>query len=313
MLMFILRRVASSAVILVSVCCAAYALLFFSSSSIARNLLGPEATPDQVALKEAELGLDEPFLIRLAGWWAGAVQGDFGTSWVSGQPVFEAIGARLPVTLVLVTLAVLLTMLLAVILAAWAAVKRGILDQVIQVGSIAGTALPAFLIGLILVTVFAIQLGWLPAISTIYPGSGLASWASSLALPILALLISGAASTVMQLRSAILRQLDADYVRTLRSRGIDDREILFVHVLRSAAPAALTLLGLQFVGMLGGVVVIEQLFAIAGIGTLAVSATSTSDAPLVMGIVLYTIIIVIIVNLLVDLMNGWLNPKARAS
>ena len=127
----------------------------------------------------------------------------------------------------------------------------------------------------------------------------------------IALVINGVASGAQQIRSAVIKQLERDYVRTLRSRGIGEREILFKHVLRSAAPAGLTVLSLQFIGMLGGVVIIEQIFALPGMGPLAVTATTQSDLPVVMGVVIYTVLIVIVVNLLVDILNGWLNPKVR--
>ncbi|WP_217376619.1 ABC transporter permease [Paenarthrobacter ureafaciens] len=313
MFAFITRRLASSLVILVVVCCLTYILLFFSGGTVAQNILGTDATQDQIAAKEAELGLNQPLLTRLGLWWVGALNGDFGKSWYNGEPVFEAILNRLPITLTMVIAATVLTVVISVILAVVSAVRRGWTDRAIQVVGVIGTALPNFLIGLFLVTFFAIQLGWFPAISTIYPGGGLSPWISSLTLPVLALTIGSITAMTQQLRSAIIQQLEMDYVRTLRSRGVRENVILYRHVLRSAAPPSLTLLGLQFVGMLGGVVIIEQMFALPGMGTLAVSATSTGDIPLVMGVVVYTIIIVIIVNLIVDLVNGWLNPKVRVS
>lgn len=313
MLAFITRRLASSLVILVVVCCLTYILLFFSGGTVAQNILGTDATPEQIASKEAELGLDRPLLVRLGLWWSDALRADFGESWYNGQAVFEAILTRLPITLAMVISATLLTVIVSVVLAVISSVHRGWTDRLVQILGVIGTALPNFLIGLFLVTVFAIQLGWFPAISTIFPGGGLSPWIVSLTLPVIALTIGSATAMTQQLRSAIIQQLDMDYVRTLRSRGIRENVILYRHVLRNAAPPSLTLLGLQFVGMLGGVVIIEQLFALPGVGTLAVAATSTGDIPLVMGVVVYTIIIVIIVNLVVDLVNGWLNPKVRLS
>jgi peptide/nickel transport system permease protein len=192
-------------------------------------------------------------------------------------------------------------------------VKRGWADRFVQIGAVVGTAVPSFLIGLVLVTVFAIRLGWFPAVSTISPGLGAGAWVASLTLPVIALLVNGVTSTAQQVRSAVLTQLGADHVRTLRSRGLPEREILTRHVLRSAAPAGLTVLSLQFIGMLSAVVVLEQVFALPGIGTLAVQATTTGDLPLVMGVVVYTVVLVLVVNLLVDLANGWLNPKVRVA
>jgi peptide/nickel transport system permease protein len=285
MLTFLARRVLSSVIILVTVCSLTYTLLFFSSSSVALNLLGTDATPDQVAALEQELGLDQPLLVRLATWWWAAIRGDLGASWYNGQPVWESITTRFPVTLALVVTTTILVVIISVILASIAAVKRGWLDRTIQLATTAGTALPNFLIGLFLVTLFAIQLGLLPAISTIQPGGGIGPWVVSLTLPVIALTIGSTTGITQQLRSALIAQLGSDYVRTLHSRGISSNEIMLKHVMRNAAPATLTLLGLQFVGMLSGVVVIEHMFALNGIGSLAVTATATADTPLVMGIV----------------------------
>jgi peptide/nickel transport system permease protein len=290
-----------------------FTLLYASSGNIARNILGDQATAEAVAAKAVELGLDRPLLERLADWLGGAVRGELGRSWFTNESVFSAIVNRLPVTLAMVVTAIVLIAIVAILLGMVAAVRRGWVDRVVQVGAILGNALPGFIIGVVLVWVLAIRLGWFNAISTISPGAGTAAWVSSLTLPVIALVINGVASAAQQIRSAFIKQLELDYVRTLRSRGISEREILFRHVLRSAAPAGLTVLSLQFIALLGGVVIIESIFAIPGLGRLAITATTQSDLPLVMGVVIYTVLIVIVVNLLVDIVNGWLNPKVRAS
>jgi peptide/nickel transport system permease protein len=209
--------------------------------------------------------------------------------------------------------AMILIAICAALIGVAAAVKRGWVDRVVQVGAIIGDSVPGFVIGVVLVTILAIQLGLFPATSTISPESGPDAWVYSMSLPVIALLINGVTGGAQQIRSAVIKQLERDYVRTLRSRGIGEREILFKHVLRSAAPAGLTVLSLQLIGMLGGVVIIEQIFALPGMGPLAVAATGQSDLPVVMGVVMYTVVVVIVVNLLVDILNGWLNPKVRVS
>jgi peptide/nickel transport system permease protein len=209
--------------------------------------------------------------------------------------------------------AMILIAICAALIGVAAAVKRGWVDRVVQVGAIVGDSVPGFVIGVFLVTILAIQLGFFPATSTISPGVGPEAWIYSMTLPVIALLINGVTGGAQQIRSAVIKQLERDYVRTLRSRGIGEREILFKHVLRSAAPAGLTVLSLQLIGMLGGVVIIEQIFALPGMGPLAVTATGQTDLPVVMGVVMYTVVVVIVVNLLVDILNGWLNPKVRVS
>lgn len=313
MVNFIIRRIAAGLVVLCAISFLTYFLLYFSSANIARNILGEFASQEQVAQKEVELGLDQPLLTRFFSWAGRAIQGDFGTSWFTSEPVVKAISTRLPITLTLVVVAIILVAILATILGMAAAVKRGWIDRVVQAGAVLGDAIPGFVLAIVLVTVFAIQLQLFPATSSIAPDAESSAWVASLTLPVIALVINGVTGGAQQVRSAVIKQLEKDYVRTLRSRGISEREILFKHVLRSAAPAGLTVLSLQFIGMLGGVVIIEQIFALPGMGNLAVMSTTTGDIPLVMGVVLYTVVIVIVVNLLVDLINGWLNPKVRVS
>jgi len=313
MITFILKRLGSGLVVLFAVSILVFSLLYVSSGSIARNILGDQATPDQLAVKEAELGLDQPILTRYFSWLTGALQGDLGTSWFTSEPVSNALATRIPVTMTMVIAAMLLISIIATLIGVAAAVKRGWVDRVVQIGAIIGDSVPGFVIGIILVTILAIQMGLFPATSTISPGVSADAWVLSLTLPVIALLINGVTGGAQQIRSAVIKQLERDYVRTLRSRGIGEREVLFKHVLRSAAPAGLTVLSLQLIGMLGGVVIIEQIFALPGMGPLAVAATSQSDQPVVMGVVMYTVAVVIVVNLIVDLLNGWLNPKVRAS
>ncbi|KRE70247.1 ABC transporter permease [Arthrobacter sp. Soil762] len=313
MITFILKRLGSGLVVLFAVSILVFSLLYVSSGSIARNILGDQATPDQLAVKEAELGLDQPIITRYFSWLTGALQGDLGTSWFTSEPVSSALATRIPVTMTMVIAAMVLISIIATLIGVAAAVKRGWVDRVVQIGAIIGDSVPGFVIGIILVTILAIQMGVFPATSTISPGVGADAWVLSLTLPVIALLINGVTGGAQQIRSAVIKQLERDYVRTLRSRGIGEREVLFKHVLRSAAPAGLTVLSLQLIGMLGGVVIIEQIFALPGMGPLAVAATSQSDQPVVMGVVMYTVAVVIVVNLIVDLLNGWLNPKVRAS
>jgi peptide/nickel transport system permease protein len=310
---FILKRLGSGLVVLIVVSALTFFLLYTGSGSIARNILGDQATPEQLAMKEAELGLDQPILARYGSWIVNALQGDLGTSWFTSEPVSASLATRIPVTMTMVLAAMILIAIIATLIGVAAAVKRGWVDRTVQVGAIVGDSIPGFVLAVFLVTILAIQLRMFPATSTIAPDAGVDAWIKSLTLPVLALLVNGVTGGAQQIRSAVIKQLERDYVRTLRSRGIGEKEILFKHVLRSAAPAGLTVLSLQLIGMLGGVLIIEQIFALPGIGPLAVLATTQSDLPVVMGVVIYTVVVVIVVNLLVDLVNGWLNPKVRAS
>lgn len=312
MLAFIARRLISGALLLLVISSLAYFLMFFSSSNIAINILGDAASMEQLIAKEAELGLDRPILDRYLEWLGAAVQGDLGVSWFSSEPIVSALLSRLPVTLTLVIITIILTAIVATILGMAAAVKGGVTDRIVQVLGIAGFAVPNFVIAIFLITVFAIQLYLFPATGWVPFEENPALWLQSLVLPVSAILIGAVASSAAQIRSAVKAVLEKDWVRTLRSRGIPEGEILRKHVLRAAAPAGLTILSLQFVGMLGGAVIIEQIFALPGMGFLALQSTGIGDTPVVMGVVVVTVIIVILVNLIVDLANGWLNPKVRA-
>ncbi|GMA32552.1 ABC transporter permease [Litorihabitans aurantiacus] len=313
MIAFTLRRLGAGVVLLVVISMLAYALLFASGTNVARNILGEFATEDQVLLKAQELGLDRPLAERYLDWAGAAVRGDLGRSWFGSQSVTDSILSRLPVTLVLITTAIVLTGLLALVIGVAAAVRRGWIDRALQAVAVVCDAIPGFVIALLLVIALAIQAGVFPATSTIGPGAPPSAWVLSLTLPVVALVLNAVASSAQQVRSAVIKQYERDSVRTLRSRGISEREILLTYVLRGASPAALTVLSLQFIGMLGGVVIIESIVALPGIGSLAVPATQQGDVPVVMGVVIYTVVVVVVVNLLVDLLNGWLNPKVRVS
>lgn len=308
---FIARRLLSGVFLLFVISSLTYFLLFFSTSNLALNILGDLATAEQLAAKEAELGLDRPILERWSEWLLAAVQGDFGKSWFNNQPIVDSLTQRLPVTLTLVGITIALAAILATLLGMLAAVRGGWIDKVVQMLAVAGFAIPNFVVAILIVSVVAIQLKLLPATGWVPFELSPELWLKSLILPVLSLVLATVASSAQQIRSAIKTNLEKDWVRTLRARGLRESEILFKHVLRASAPAGLTVLSLQFVGMLGGTVIIEQIFALPGMGFLAVQSTSLGDTPVVMGVVVYTVIIVIIVNLLVDLANGWLNPKVR--
>ncbi|PPL20355.1 ABC transporter permease [Microterricola pindariensis] len=313
MVSFIVRRLISGVVVLFVVSSLTFFMLYFSATSVARNILGESATQAQVHLKEIELGLDQPLFSRYFDWLGGALSGNFGVSWFNSQPVVESIVGRLPTTLSIVLVTIVIAAVLATLFGVAAAVRRGWVDRLLQIVSIGASAIPQFVVAIVLVTVFAIGLQLLPATGYVPLTDNVGGWLASITLPIIALAIGAVASTAQQVRSAVITVLSRDYVRTLRSRGLAPREILFRHVLRGAAPAGLTVLSLQFIGMLGGVVVLEQIFALPGLGFLALQSTTQGDMPVLMGVVVYIVIIVVVVNLLVDLAVGWLNPKARVS
>lgn len=311
MFRFILRRLLSGAVLLFLISTIAYALLYVGGGDIARRILGQMATADTVAQKTAELGLDRPLFVQYGDWLANAVTGDLGRSWFSGQLVTEGITSRLGVTLSLVIGATLLVAIASVALGVWAAVRRGWADKFVQFFSVLGFAIPGFLIALGLVTLFALNLKWFKPTGYVALTESPSGWLATVTLPIIALAIGGIASVAQQVRGSVVDALQKDYVRTLRSRGLSYNRIVYKHVLRNAGGPALAVLAVQFVGLLSGAVIVEQIFAIPGLGPVAVVATSQGDIPMVMGLVVATSAIVVAVNLAIDLLQGWLNPKVR--
>ncbi|WP_432564163.1 ABC transporter permease [Kineococcus sp. SYSU DK003] len=311
MLGFLARRVGAAVVLVFVISSLTFVLLHLTGGNPARNIVGQTATAEQEAAKAAELGLDQPVLSQYATWLGHLVRGDLGSSWFTGQPVSSTIGNALPVTMSIVLAGLLLSAVVSVLLGVAAAVRGGWLDRLLQVVSVVGFALPSFLVALVLALFVAVEWGLLPATGYTALAEDPSAWLESIVLPAVSLAIGAIAATAQQVRGSMLDVLRRDYVRTLRARGLKTSSILYKHALRNAAPPALTVLSLQFIGLIGGAVVVEKVFGLAGIGSAALSTASQGDQPVVLGIVLVTVVLIAVVNVLVDLAHGWLNPKVR--
>lgn len=313
MLSFIARRIGASVILLFVTSFVTFMLLSIANQDVGRQLLGINASQAAIDAKNASLGLDRPILVQYGEWLANAVRGDFGRSWFSSEYVAVAIGNRLPVTLSLMVGVTLLTAVAGYLLGVWAGVRRGGIDRFVQIFSVAGYALPGFLVTIVIVIVFAVQLGWFPAIGYIPLSQSFTGWLWTITLPVISLSISAIAGVAQQVRSSVIEVVRSDFVRTLQTRGLPRHRILYRHVLRNASAPALTVLGMQFVGLLGGAVIVEQIFGLPGIGAMTIQYTTRGDVPIIMGLVMLSAVGVVIINLLVDLGIGWLLPKARIS
>jgi peptide/nickel transport system permease protein len=313
MLPFVLRRLVSGVVLVFVISVLAYTLLYLGGGDIARRILGQNASQETVDQKATELGLDEPLFTQFWNWITSALQGDLGRSWFTGQLVATGVSSRLAVTLSIVLGATIIAAIVAVVLGVLAARRGGWVDSVVQFFSVIGFAIPGFLIGLVLVIVFAINLGWFKATGYVQFTTSPSGWIASVTLPIIALSIGAIATVAQQIRGSVIDAQARDYVRTLRSRGLSTNRVIYKHVLRNAGGPALAVLAVQFIGLLGGAVIVEQIFALPGIGQLTVQATSSGDIPMVMGLVIVFAILVVIVNLLIDIAQAALNPKVRLS
>jgi peptide/nickel transport system permease protein len=313
MISFILRRLGAGVITVSSLCVLSFFLLYLGAADTARNIVGQTASVEIVERKAAELGIDRPLLVQFGDWLARAIVGDLGRSWFTGETVAQTLAVRVPVTLSVTIGAIILSAILSVVLGAWAAGRRGWTDRAIQVSSVVGAAIPGFLFALALATVFGLMLRWLPATGYVPITTSFTGWLSTITLPVIALAIGATAAVTQQVRGSMIDALRMDYVRTLRSRGLGRWSVVYRHVLRNAAGPALAVLGLQFVVIFGGAVVIEQVFSLPGLGQAAVAATSQGDIPVVMGVVIVTAVLVVLVNLAIDLLQGWLNPRVRLS
>ncbi|QLD11429.1 ABC transporter permease [Microbacterium oleivorans] len=313
MLTFILRRLLSGVVLIAVISFLAFVLLYAGGGDIARRILGENATAETVAKKTEELGLNRPLLAQYGDWVVSALTGNLGRSWFTGELVSVSVSGRLAVTLSLVLGATIVSAVLAVVLGVLAARRGGIIDGAVQFLSLVGFAVPGFLIALLLVLVFAINLGWFKATGYVPITTSPTGWLASVTLPVVALSLGAIATVAAQVRGSVIDAMSRDYVRTLRSRGLGMGSVIYKHVLRNAGGPALAVLAVQFVGLLGGAVVVEQIFAIPGMGQLSVRSTTLGDVPVVMGLVIAFAVIVVIVNLLIDLAQAALNPKVRLS
>jgi peptide/nickel transport system permease protein len=209
--------------------------------------------------------------------------------------------------------AILLAVAVGTTVGVIAAIRRGAVDSGLQVVSTFVQAVPGFLVALFLALIFAVQLGLLPATGYTSLTTSPSDWLASITLPVVALALGAIASIALQIRGSMIDVLRQDYVRTLRSRGLPDRSVLLKHALRSAAGPTLTIVSLMFIVSISGSVIVEKVFNIPGIGTQANISATRGDLPVVLGIVVVTVTMVVIVNLLVDLAQGWVNPKVRVS
>ncbi|MFZ0529076.1 MAG: ABC transporter permease [Propionicimonas sp.] len=313
MLSFVLKRIGSGILLVFVISSLTFAMLRMTGQDVARTIVGQTASAEQAAAKRAELGLDQPLPVQFGQWLGQMARGDFGSSWFTGAPVATSLGDRLPVTLSIVITALLISAVLSSLLGVAAALRGGWLDRALQIVAVVGFAIPGFLLALLLTYYVAVSWNLLPATGYVRPSESPVEWARSITLPAIALAVGVMAATAQQIRGSMVEVLRMDYIRTLKARGLPSHSVLYKHALRNAAPAGLTVLSLQFIAMVGGAVVVEKVFGLQGIGTMANNAASVGDSPELMGVVVLMVAIVVFINLLLDIAFGLLNPKVRVS
>lgn len=277
-------------------------------------IIGDRGSDEQYEMVRERLGLNKPFATQYLDWLGRAVQGDLGTSFFNSVRVTDAVLQRMPATLSLTVFSVLISVVVGLGAGIAAALRpRSWIDRLATFGATIGQAIPNFWFGLILVTVFAVSLRWFPATGYVPLQESFGGWLRSVTLPALALGLSTSAAIARQVRSAMVGVLQKDYIRAARAQGLSARRVILKHALKNALVPVITVLSFQVTVLLGGALIVEQVFAINGIGSLAIASVRQQDIPMIQGIVLVLVLIVMAVQLLTDILYGLINPKARPS
>lgn len=310
LLFFVLRRLVVLAVLLVLISFVTFSLLYISPGNLIDILLG--ARPHTAATVRAltrEYHLNKPFLVQYWLWARQAVQLHFGNSIQTGLPVTSEIGARLLLSLFLGVYSFVLTMVFGIGLGVVSAFRRGsIVDRGLIGGVMLGLSTPAFVAGVVLLYVFAIQVHWFPAYGV---GSGFFDELWHLTLPAVALAVTTVAYVVRHTRAAMIGTLDQDYVVFARARGLSARRVLYVYLLRNALIPVITISGVILSSLIVGVVLVEVAFSLPGLGSLLVTAATAKDIPTLQGVVLLFAVVIVVANLLADVVYMVVDPRIR--
>ena len=305
MLRYIFRRLLMLIPVVLGVALFIFAVMDFTPGDPAVMILGEGATEAEYAALRAELGLNDPLLLRYGRYILNALKGDFGVSYRTQIPVFQEIAARLPYTAVLAIVSTLIAVTIGLPVGVFSAVKQYSLSDNFALGcALLMTSMPTFWLAMMLVLYFSLKLKWLPAM-------GVQSWRHFI-LPAIANASATTASLLRMTRSTMLEVIRQDYIRTARAKGAKESTVIFGHALRNALLPVVTLIGVNFGAALSGTIVIEQVFAIPGLGQLMVNAIRTKDTPMIIASLLFTAIIASLVNLLVDILYAYIDPRLKA-
>lgn len=305
MLRYIGKRLLQMIPILLSVAILIFTLMYFVPGDPVQILLGDNASPEQILEAKKNLGLDQPYMVRLGNYLLGILHLDFGTSYIQGTKVASELFSRFPRTLTLASLSILFTIVIGIPIGIQCAMNANKMsDKIWMFLTMLGNSMPGFWLALMLVIVFSVKLGWLPS-----NGSDSLKY---FILPVIANSIGSLADIARQTRSSMLEVIRSDYVVTARSKGLKERDVIWKHALPNALIPIITLCGSRFGFMLGGTVIIESVFSIAGIGTYMVNGINSRDYPVVQGSIIYIAFIFAFIMLLTDLIYAYVDPRIKA-
>ena len=315
MLTYIARRLLIIVPMAIAISFLIYLALDLSPGDAVSRMLSPERTTDPARLEELRhaLGLDQPLLVRYWTWLSGIVRGNFGFTLTGGVPIGQLLADRLPATLELSGTALILSSIIGSILGAISALKRYTLtDNVLTIVGMVGVSVPEFFFGLVAIVVFALNLHWLPVGGRLLP-SYTTYWdhIPNLILPALVLSIMMTAGVMRYARSSMLDTLSREFIKTARSKGLPEWRVNLLHGFRVALTPVIVLIGFRLPILIGGSVIIEQVFQWPGLGYLFVTAVRNKDLPVVMTIALFSVVLVLVVSLLIDVLTAIIDPRVR--
>ncbi|MDR1599503.1 MAG: ABC transporter permease [Oscillospiraceae bacterium] len=305
MLRYVCKRLVMLVPIILGITFIVFFILSLTPGDPARMILGANATPEQVAAMRAQMGLDDPVILRYIKYIGGALRGDFGTSWSTRDRVFTMVFGRFPYTFRLAFLSMLLTVALSIPLGIYSAVRKGGFgDNATMVLSMVMAATPKFWLGILMMLVFSVWLRWLPT-------SGLSSWKNYI-MPTIAMSAASTAINTRIVRASVLDVIRQDFIRTARAKGARESVIFRKHALRNAMLPVVTVLGMSFAGSLGGSVLIENVFSIPGVGLLMIERVRQKDIPAVLACVIFIAVVFAVVNLITDILYSFIDPRIKA-
>ena len=309
---YLLKRLLAAVPVLLIVSLLTFSFIHIIPGDPAMAMLGLNATPAQIEELHRQMGLDQPIMVQYFKWLAKMVTGDMGTSILSGRPIFNSILERLPHTMVLAFLAILISILIAIPSGIIAASRQNSLtDRTVMMFSLVGVSVPSFWVGIICIIFFSVKFNWFPASGYVSIFENFFQGLWYMILPSISLALVLAAVSARMMRSSMLETLRQDYIRTARAKGFSRWGSILKHGFKNALIPVVTVIGVDFGWLLGGTVVIETVFSIPGMGRLVVYAIMNRDYPMIQGVILYMAVIYMLMNLLVDILVLFLNPRIR--
>lgn len=306
MFKYVLKRLLMLIPVLIGVTFLVFLIISFTPGDVAAMIIGDNATEESIQELREEMGLNDPIVVQYAKYVGNLATGDMGTSYATGKTVTSEIGSRFPNTFRLTIAAIIISVLISIPIGVISATKQySIFDNLGMIFALVGISMPSFWLGLMLIILFSLHLGW-------FPSSGAEGW-QALVLPAVTLGVASTASITRTTRSSMLEVVRQDYIRTARAKGVSEKKVIRKHALKNALIPAVTVIGLEFGVLLGGAILTETVFAWPGIGRLMVESIQRKDLPMVLGCIIIFSVCFSIVNLLIDILYAYIDPRIKAN